>query len=305
MCAFEAMVAVAEKRLEQIHEGITDQVCGIADSGFKEDSTFSLLDSEPKSDDGNEDLVSVHEAWAKDDKAVWPAPKRVFQPTVKTGIPGPPPYPPPKRARMDASRNWGSPQQPLSDFTGTWHISYCGVHHPDGRKYIIDKEWLVRISKKRRVLLVPAGSRDDVRQDPNYNYKGTYCLNDVHREGTWEYAWIEGRRLVLHHFSEADKKISPFGSPNFYGVGEGILDGELEMLEDYPKESLPKGNKASANGSWEDSVEEDSWHGSPRIPKPLTSRPKAYIPVPKASHQPKLRGSIGVTVAKQKILSQA
>jgi len=100
---------------------------------------------------------------------------------------------------------------------GTFHISYWSgggemtYHFEDGH---------ARVSKKRWVQLIEAGSPEDPIQDRNYI--GTFLLNSVHREGTWEYVWLEYGKLVVHHFTENDTGISPLGSPNFYGVASGV-----------------------------------------------------------------------------------
>jgi len=138
-----------------------------------------------------------------------------------------------KKANSNGTAAWGSshvwgtgagampavpPSNPLTDFEGAWNVVYEGGGD-SGMTYTISASGEVRVGKKRKTWMVPAGSQHDVRSDANY--AGAYFLNDVHREGTWEYVWLEDGILRLHHFTAEDTKLSPLGSSNYFGSGEG------------------------------------------------------------------------------------
>jgi len=119
------------------------------------------------------------------------------------------------------SPGWAAPDAgTLADFEGVWNIIYEGQH--EGSPYTISATGEVAVSKKRRLQLVPAGSPHDMRQDPNYAAAGVFLLESAHREGTWEFLWLECGRLCIHHFTSDDQGVSPYGSPNYWGAGEGI-----------------------------------------------------------------------------------
>merc|ERR1719420_961238 len=44
---------------------------------------------------------------------------------------------------------------------------------------------------------------------------------DLPEAGTWEYVWIEEGIMQVHHFSQKETGVSPFGSPNFSITGTG------------------------------------------------------------------------------------
>jgi len=122
----------------------------------------------------------------------------------------------------EAEENEAAEVGEFEDFKGTWSIWYP---RNNGRMvYSISASGLVTTGskKKRRIQLVPAGSDLDVTRDPNY--VDTCCyLNGAHRDGTWEYLWLEAGNLCVHHFAteHGEASISPFGSPYFFGLGRG------------------------------------------------------------------------------------
>jgi len=119
-----------------------------------------------------------------------------------------------KKGRNKQAQSWMG----LAAFEGTWTVMYEGEME-GSQSYTIAANGEVQVGKKRHLRLVPAGSPGDTRQDPNYAFEGVFLLDQCHREDTWEYVWMEFGRLCMHHFSEFDKRISPFGSPHFWGCG--------------------------------------------------------------------------------------
>ena len=77
----------------------------------------------------------------------------------------------------------------------------------------------VKLGKKGKAQLVPAGSPADDVADANYS--GKYFLRNRLEAGTWEYVWIEQGIMHVDHFSEKDTGTSPFGSQNFSISGRG------------------------------------------------------------------------------------
>uniref|UniRef100_A0A7S1LE00 Uncharacterized protein n=1 Tax=Alexandrium catenella TaxID=2925 RepID=A0A7S1LE00_ALECA len=128
----------------------------------------------------------------------------------------------------------------LAALAGTWSLGY-GDGSAD-LSYTITESGEVRVGKKRWLQLVPAGSFQDAKQDPNYT--GTYFLNNAHREDTWEYIWLEGGVLQLHHFTTEDNGVSPYGSPNYWGCGTGQLAdqvaGQGEMFNMQQQQQPPQ-----------------------------------------------------------------
>lgn len=119
--------------------------------------------------------------------------------------------------------NIGELQPDLAEFEGVWTVTYDSGEN--GPQYTICATGEVTVGKKRKLQMVKAASPDASRSDLNYALDGIFLLDDAHREGTWEYLWMENGRLIIHHFTEYDDKISPLGSPNFWGSGQGHPPG--------------------------------------------------------------------------------
>mmetsp|Transcript_15420 Transcript_15420/g.42465 ORF Transcript_15420/g.42465 Transcript_15420/m.42465 type:complete len:669 (-) Transcript_15420:119-2125(-) len=107
----------------------------------------------------------------------------------------------------------------LAKLEGVWSVYY--PRNKGLLTYSISESGEVTVNK-RHLQLVLACSYDDDTQDWNYCSPGTFYLRDAHRKGTWEYLWLEGGRLQAHHFGvEFRTSAGPFGSPYFFGTGEG------------------------------------------------------------------------------------
>eukprot|EP00746_Dinoflagellata_sp_MGD_P143126 gnl/MRDRNA2_/MRDRNA2_75998_c0_seq2.p1 gnl/MRDRNA2_/MRDRNA2_75998_c0~~gnl/MRDRNA2_/MRDRNA2_75998_c0_seq2.p1 ORF type:complete len:677 (+),score=177.83 gnl/MRDRNA2_/MRDRNA2_75998_c0_seq2:273-2033(+) len=113
----------------------------------------------------------------------------------------------------------------VPDLEGVWYRKFeteQGEH--DGGKFTIYDNGEVKMGKKRRLQLVHAGSVDDVRQDPNYQFDGCFLLNKAMGKGTWEYVWLENGIIEMHHFGNSEIGESPLGSPNFWGAGTAFTE---------------------------------------------------------------------------------
>jgi len=123
----------------------------------------------------------------------------------------------------DAGAGGGNSIAVVAELEGMWLVKY--PRNSGEVKYAISRTGVVKVGK-RRLQLVEAGTEGDVKRYPEYTRPGVYFLNDAHRKDTWEYLWVEGEKLVTHHFSsECATSMSPTGSPCYFGHGEGKRKG--------------------------------------------------------------------------------
>lgn len=85
-------------------------------------------------------------------------------------------------------------------------------------------------------------------------------LDNVAGEDTWEYVWLENGTIRMHSFGSSEKGVSPFGSSNFWGAGEGTttqtsVEHDRIQRKNPTKESKERHDYADERGSTEEGRE--------------------------------------------------